>query len=167
MRLFWKYCIGGFLRLFVATPVEFAQYDTLKQHLSKYIDAKWVEKENLHLTHFFIGEADPKQYQKKLIVPNEKITVKRVSLFNEKILYLKANSLHIDSINRQFNGKNFKPHITLCRIKQIYDLRFFKEIKKFRYHFQIPFEVYLYQSTLTPTGPIYKKIYHYKSSKEY
>ena len=156
------------MRLFIATPVSFPVYGALKQNLSKYIDGKWVEGWNLHLTHKFIGDGDPEKYKTKLKIKNEKLKVKGIGTFGNKILYLKADVS--DDINKQINekfhlknDKPFKPHITLCRIKDIKDKKFWDVLKKYEnLEFEIPLEVYLYKSTLTKKGPVYEKIYKYE-----
>jgi len=154
------------MRLFIATPITFPLYGALKQDLRKFIKGKWVEGWNLHLTHKFIGEDEPEKYKIKLEVKNKKLKVNGIGMFGDKILYLKASV--DDSINRQinekFNLKNdkpFVPHITLCRIKELKSG--YKEVlKKWEnINFEVPFEVYLYKSTLTKKGPIYEKIYKY------
>jgi len=155
------------MRLFIATPVSIPVYGAVKQHLSKYIDGKWVEGWNLHLTHKFIGEDDPEKYKVKLNVKNKKFKIKGIGTFRDKILYLKADVS--DDINRQINekfgltnDKPFKPHITLCRIKNIKDKKFYEELKKWEnIEFEAPLDVYLYKSTLTKKGPVYEKIHKY------
>jgi 2'-5' RNA ligase len=156
------------MRLFIATPVNLPVYGAIKNDLSKYIEGKWVEGWNLHLTHKFIGEDEPEKYKTKLKIKNEKLKIKGIGTFGEKILYLKADIS--DDINRQINekfglrnDKPFKPHVTLCRIKNVKDKKFWDAIKKYeKLEFQIPLEVYLYKSTLTKKGPIYEKIYKYQ-----
>jgi len=154
------------MRLFIATPVTFPLYGALKKDLSKFIEGKWVEGWNLHLTHKFIGEDEPDKYKIKLKVKNEKLKVNGIGMFGNKILYLKAdidNSVNKE-INEKFNLKNekpFIPHITLCRIKNLKN-GYKEAIKKWEnVSFEVPFEVYLYKSTLTKKGPIYEKIYKY------
>ena len=155
------------MRLFIATPVNIPIYEIIKKTLGKYIDGKWVEGWNLHITHKFIGEDDPKKYEVKIDIPDEPIKIKGTGLFNNKILYLKADvkDLINRQINEKFNLKNDKPfraHVTLCRIKNIKDKQFFEVLKNFEHiSFEIPFEVYLYKSTLTKKGPVYEKIHKY------
>ena len=155
------------MRLFIATPVNIPIYEIIKKTLGKYIDGKWVEGWNLHITHKFIGEDDPKKYEVKIDIPDEPIKIKGTGLFNNKILYLKADvkDLINRQINEKFNLKNDKPfraHVTLCRIKNIKDKQFFEVLKNFEHiSFEIPFEVYLYKSTLTKRGPVYEKIHKY------
>ena len=154
------------MRLFIATPVTFPLYGVIKQDLGKYIKGKWVEGWNLHLTHKFIGEDNPEKYKIKLKIKNKKLQINGIGMFTDKIFYLKVDV--DDSINKQinekFNLKNdkpFVPHITLCRIKELKD-GYKETLKKWEnVNFEIPFEVYLYKSTLTKKGPIYEKIYKY------
>ncbi len=154
------------MRLFIATPVTLPIYGAIKNDLSKYIDGKWVEGWNLHLTHKFIGEDEPDKYKVKLKVPSSKLKVNGIEMFGNKILYLKADI--DDSINKEinekFNLKNdkpFVPHITLCRIKNLKE-GYKDALKKWEnINFEVPNEVYLYKSTLTKKGPVYEKIYKY------
>jgi 2'-5' RNA ligase len=157
------------MRLFIATPVTLPIYEAIKRNLSKYVEGKWVEGWNLHLTHKFIGNDSPKKYEIPLNIPEEEIKIGKMGVMNNRILYLKADSPHIDSINKQINEKfgfkeerKFLPHVTLCRIKKIKDEKFFDEIKRWKeINLKIPFEVYLYCSKLTKKGPIYEKIHKY------
>ena len=155
------------MRLFIATPITLPIYGAIKQDLGKFIEGKWVEGWNLHLTHKFIGEDEPEKYKAiKLEVPSSKLKVNGIEMFGNKILYLKAKV--DDSINQQinekFNLKNdkpFVPHITLCRIKELKN-GYQQALKKWKdINFELPFEVYLYKSTLTKKGPVYEKIYKY------
>jgi len=148
------------MRLFIATPITLPFYQTLKDKLNPYIEGKWVEGYNLHLTHKFIGQDNPNNWKIELKIPNEEIEIKNFGIFNEKILYMKANSLHIAQIAKQLNVKNFTPHITLCRMKK-FDKKIFDILKTIDFSSKVAFKVYLYSSILTQKGPIYKKIYTY------
>ncbi|GAB6045820.1 RNA 2',3'-cyclic phosphodiesterase [Caminibacter profundus] len=154
------------MRLFIATPVTFPIYERVKRDLSRFIDGKWVEGWNLHLTHKFIGEDEPDKYKIKLKIENGKLKINGIGMFGDKILYLKADI--DDSINRQINEKfgfknekPFIPHITLCRIKKLKN-GYKEALKKWEnINFELPFDVYLYKSTLTKKGPIYEKIHKF------
>ena len=155
------------MRLFIATPVNFPLYGFVKSKLSKYIKGKWVEGWNLHLTHKFIGEGDAEDFKFGLEIPNEDIEISGLEILGGRILYMKAHSPNISVINTQINQKlnlqnekPFLPHVTLCRIKE-FDKKVFDELKNINIGFKVPFEVYLYKSTLTKKGPIYEKIYKY------
>ena len=157
------------MRLFIATPIEIPIYNIIKSKLSPYIDGNWTLGSNLHLTHLFIGEGKEEDYKFKLNIPKEQIIIKDFGFFNDKILFLKANSPNINSIYKQLQqklnikNKPFTPHITLCRIKSIKVkdglLKALDELKNIE--FKSNFSVYLYSSTLTPKGPIYKKVYKF------
>jgi len=147
------------MRLFIATPVTLP-LQIIKDKLSPFIDGKWVEGYNLHLTHKFIGEDKPENWKIDLEIPNEEIEIKGFGIFNNKILYMKANSPHIDAIAKQLNVKNFTPHITLCRMKK-FDKKLFEILKNLNIYSKAQFKVYLYSSILTNKGPIYKKIHSY------
>ena len=155
------------MRLFIATPINFPLYCVVKANFSKYIEGKWVEGWNLHLTHKFIGKDNPAKYKKALTIPQEEIKIKRLNIFGSKILYLEAkvSDRVTQEINKKFNltnDKPFKPHITLCRIKHIKDKKFFEELKNWdNWEINYSLEVYLYKSILTKKGPIYEKIYKY------
>ena len=148
------------MRLFKATPIILPFYQFIKTQLSPFIEGKWVEENNLHLTHKFIGEDNPNNWKIKLKIPNETIKIYDFGIFNNKILYMKANSMHINFIAEQLNVKNFIPHITLCRMKK-FDYKLFKVLKSLKFSTTAPFEVYLYSSILTNKSPIYTKIYKY------
>jgi 2'-5' RNA ligase len=157
------------MRLFIATPITLPIYTAIKQKLSPYIQGNWILGSNLHITHLFIGEQEPNNYKFRLNIPNEKIELKGLDFFNDKILYIKASSPNIDIVHKelikklQIHSKTFKPHVTLCRIKSIKDkTKLLNAVKEFNnLKFYADFEVYLYSSTLTPKGAIYKKLYKY------
>jgi 2'-5' RNA ligase len=154
------------MRLFIATPVKFNLYQALKNDFSKVVEGKWVEGWNLHITHKFIGKDNPSKFKKPLLIPNEKIKIKGVSTFDDRVLFLKADLKEITSeISKVFNLKSskFTPHVTLCRIKKIKDKeKFYNLLKKWQnIELEVDYEVYLYKSILTQKGPIYEKIYKY------
>ncbi len=157
------------MRLFIASPISLPTYQTIKEDFKGCIKGKWVEGWNLHLTYKFIGEDDAKKYQKPLNLSKVEIKIKGLGTFSEKVLFLKVtNDLKEinEKINKEFNlsnDKSFIPHITLCRIKEINNKEEFNlKLKKWEnFSFSISSEIYLYASTLTKKGPIYKKIYKY------
>jgi 2'-5' RNA ligase len=44
------------MRLFIASPVKFDDYASIKEDFKDIIEGKWVEEENLHLTWVFLGD---------------------------------------------------------------------------------------------------------------
>lgn len=161
------------MRLFIATPVILPFFKELKSAIEPYIQGKFTQESNLHLTHLFIGEGDPKSYEFFLPIPKEKIVLQGFDFFDERILYLKANSPHIDTVYKALKKKDFvkeqkpfRPHITIARIKRIKDKETLESaLSSFsKIEIKIPFHLYLYRSILTPNGPIYQKIYRYPES---
>ena len=157
------------MRLFIATKIDLPFYGIIKERISPFVRGKWTSPENLHITHLFIGEDEPKKYMIKIPIPKEKITLKGVDCFNDKILHLKANSKNIEQIHRflinkyRIKTKRFLPHITLCRIKEILDRDSFLNSMKSLDGLEVKcdFNLFLYASTLTPKGPIYKRLHRY------
>ena len=157
------------MRLFIASSINFDNYMQLKNEFRELISGKWVDEKNLHLTHLFIGDDEPNKYKNiKLNIPKDKIVINGLGNFGDKVLFLNVINKSAKSINTQLqktlNKKiDYKPHITLCRIKNIKNKDSFKKlINSYKIHFEVEYKVYLYQSILTPKGPIYKKIYEYR-----
>ncbi len=158
------------MRLFIATPVTIPFYKSLIDAISPFLEANFSKGFNLHLTHHFIGEGEPKDFEFALDVPKEDIKIQGFDFFGDKILYMKASSPNIDAIYNQLKQKGlikderaFVAHITIARIKKIKDkAKLVKALQQFENKcISVPFLVFLYNSTLTPNGPIYKKIYQY------
>ncbi|MCX8095177.1 MAG: RNA 2',3'-cyclic phosphodiesterase [Caldisericia bacterium] len=145
---------------------------------------KWVEEENLHFTIFFFGEIDNNKAQKiintvdiyKTKFSKFKVEIKKISFFpNEKsprVIFLditqgtdemkKIYEILFPDLNKILHLKkeNFVPHLTIGRVK---DILFEEDIKKLlNEKIEInPFylnKITLFESKLTPEGPIYKSI---------
>ena len=158
------------MRLFIATPVTLPFFNALKSAIMPYIHGNFTQESNLHLTHLFIGGADPESYKFSLPTPDEKIVIKGFDFFDERILFSKAHSPHIDAVYKKLQSrglvkeqKPFRPHVTIARIKNIKEKEaLLKALEPFhQIEIEVPFSLYLYQSILTPNGSIYKKIYRY------
>ena len=158
------------MRLFIATPVTLPFFNALQSAVKPYIHENFTQESNLHLTHLFIGEADPESYKFSLPTPDEQIVIKGFDFFDERILFSKAHSPHIDAVYKELQKrgfvkeqKPFHPHVTIARIKKIKEKKaLLKALEDFsQIEIEIPFSLYLYQSILTPNGPIYKRIHKY------
>jgi len=168
------------MRLFVAVPVQLPIYAPLKQRFEKVVVGKWVEGFNLHLTIKFIGEGKPEEWQFPLpFKPIGQLEVGRPFLLGEKILALTAFHPQLEELNSLFEERwrklnpsappplPFRPHITLCRIKTVRNeplLRQLLEEWEGVRPIKLPLQLYLYSSTLTRRGPIYKKLYRYSAT---
>jgi len=143
------------------------------------IDAKFVEKENLHITLLFIGEVHIDKIvkiKKKMdlvlsnfkgfnieiggisLIPNENVRVIGIETKSEKLKEIK------NILKREIKGHSHElSKITLCRLrKRVKKILLKGLIEKRELHVPMNFHVkniYLMKSTLTKTGPIYEKIH--------
>jgi 2'-5' RNA ligase len=149
---------------------------------------KWVEEENLHLTLKFIGEVDDEMIRKIDLqlktVPylgGIDFSIEGVGLIRNlsdpRALYANIkNRSTLEILNREIDArladagieagtKIFMPHLTLGRIKFLRDKDLLKAIlDDFRntYFQKVSCkEFILFESILTPKGPIYKRLSAY------
>ncbi|OGU56687.1 MAG: 2'-5' RNA ligase [Ignavibacteria bacterium GWF2_33_9] len=146
-----------------------------------FVKGKWVENENLHFTYHFMGNVSEEKVEELrndlspfLTKYDDKINVHSLRLTpssdNPKVLVSqifnpskKLFKLHNDmktilkkhEIN--FDLRNFKPHMTLIRIKETYDgfNEFIENNQKYNFSYTKGFEIKLVQSSLTNERPIY------------
>lgn len=181
-------------RLFVAVkiigdPDFIGKFNCLKQDLS-HEKIRWVNENNLHLTLKFFGETPVD----KLEVINEalristknikafRIQLKNIGIFgsryNPKVIW--ANVIDSEAlmkleeiINKNLahigypkTRENFRPHLTLGRLKKLRDGKLFQEIISSQQNslFQQSYieSLYLFESVLQRTGPIYNIINEFK-----
>jgi len=161
------------MRLFIASPVRLDHYNRIREDFEGIVHGKWVEETQLHLTWTFLGEMeDNTQVIEKMqyLSPLEKeVGIAGLGYFGrpprvffaksqEKLLYDKAKIFK----EAGFDLYRFKPHITLCRIKQVYDYKRYKEVMK-SYRGKdlgciLP-QITLYKSELSEKGPSYTALY--------
>lgn len=170
------------MRLFIAIelPEEVKDYLIELQKQFTDIKAKFVRKEQMHLTLKFLGETEKlDEIKEKLsevktepfetalselgVFPSENyVRVLWVGLKNsEKIIELQKK---IDSSLSEIGfarDKRFHSHVTLARIKFIQDkpgfVKKLKETKVEEKGFKVE-KVYLIKSTLTREGPVYETL---------
>ncbi|OQX49753.1 MAG: 2'-5' RNA ligase [Epsilonproteobacteria bacterium 4484_20] len=161
------------MRLFIASPVMFGNYAQIREDFQETLHGKWVEEENLHLTWIFLGKvADEKaviEKMKRLTLPERAVTVAELGYFGRppRILFAKAREKTLYETAKHFREAGFdlyrfKPHITLCRIKQINDYGRYKEsMKNYRGKVlgTILPKITLYRSELSEKGPSYTALY--------
>ncbi|MBP6976979.1 MAG: RNA 2',3'-cyclic phosphodiesterase [Bacteroidales bacterium] len=147
---------------------------------------KWVEEYNLHLTLKFFGETEEeripaiRQALKAAAGRSAgfKLELKGTGIFGSKydprvvwlgietnpaLQQLYANMWEeIGKLGYVPDSQNFVPHLTIGRIKFIRDKRFFQEVILMRredfLQRETVRELYLFESILQPTGPVYKVI---------
>lgn len=171
-------------RLFTAIQVQpNREMKELLDYLKKFDSTKTVEPENLHVNLKFLGEQPEekvkkaKEALKKLkTFKSFKMKLEETGAFpNEdfiKVIWIGVNSPEIRKLAREtekkylekgFQGrdKNYKPHVTMARVKskpdpeirEVFKDRFNKHYKDLHVN-----EVELLESELKKTGPEYKTL---------
>jgi len=163
---------------------------------SKLKDEKinWVDNQNMHITLFFLGETGEKQIseiRRKIqdIVKVHKpfvFTCKGLGVFKNindpRVIWIgikKSDDLTVlkqkvdivmQNLGFEIESHNFKPHLTLGRIKHIKNKAILAELieKYSEYTFQDVSvnEIIFYESILTSQGAIYKEIQRFKLNEE-
>lgn len=144
----------------------------------------WVEIDNLHITLFFLGDTEENKIDE--IVKQLTVQLKEArsfnlkcesvgvfkNVYNPKVLWLGLKEsesfnnlkLMVDKAmvlqGCLIDEKDFKPHLTIGRVKFVNDRNKYKTIIENYKNAEIQdFEinkVLLYESILTPRGPVYK-----------
>ena len=159
--------------------------EDLRKRLSHEKMINWVRPTNIHLTLKFIGETPPQDEPKIIdavskVLENQKsftMDFNRTGLFGsryaprvlwlgmqqtpEELLNLEEAVLTaFDNIGYQRDRQNFVPHLTLGRIKDLYEKQYFQKvvqaIEQKSYIHQEVNEVIHFQSILRPEGAVYK-----------
>ena len=175
-----------FLAISIPCSTEFpALVEKLKKNLQHEHYINYVKTNQIHLTLKFVGET-PENDVPAIIEACQKVAQRhqpfimdfdRTGLFGSnrvpRVLWLGMNHQPqalfeleedildaFDDLGYLRDGKNFVPHLTVCRIKQLVDKQFFLQIynsieQKTYLHADVKELVY-FQSFLQPTGPNYK-----------
>ena len=177
-------------RLFAAVKVEPDErmldiYDQLRDGLS-HEKIKWVKPHNIHLTLKFFGETPEEKIDDICRVLDEvaerhrpfEIALKDVGIFgssyNPRVIWFGMDNSReiehlandvldaVEEIGWERDRQNFRPHVTVGRIKFIKDKRFFQQtISRFK---NVDLQVvpvdrfYLIESRLRPQGPVYEVV---------
>ena len=160
------------MRLFLGSYADIDYYDDIRHDMRPYFDARWVERKNLHLTWFFLGEqpsAAPiiDRLQPLKMIPKLPLSIQGFGTFGKpypKVFFLKTSSVVTTLLHQKIAellgeepDEIFRPHITLARIKRFHSHGY--------RHMERPWmseplgsveaPIYLIESRLTPEGPIY------------
>jgi 2'-5' RNA ligase len=158
------------------------EIEKIQKEIKKYVVAKFVEKENLHICYSFLGEINEKELEeikKKIELLSYENSFK-VFLNSIKLIpsqsFVRVIALDVKSkdgekirkwIEENIGGDSKPLHITLCRVKSFQNKKEFFEYlknKKINIEFEID-EISLIKSTLSYSGPIYEKIFNIKLIK--
>lgn len=160
-------------------------YNELKNNLS-HEKINWVKPHNIHITLKFFGETAEEQVDDICNVLSDvsgrhtafDLDMKNVGIFgsayNPRVIWFgmdegkQIEALAHDVLNTveeigfERDRQNFRPHLTVGRIKQIKDKQFFQKVlNQYKNHFlqSIPVKkFYLIESKLRPEGPVYTTI---------
>jgi 2'-5' RNA ligase len=184
-------------RLFVAVKIHpDARLEKVYGELRKKLildKIKWVEPQNLHLTLKFLGKTPSEDIKRIDAVLREvatrysafELSLQKSGIFGSRydprVIWLGTNnnqeltalgedvlnSLDVAGFSR--DRQNFVPHLTLGRIKQLTNRKYFQEVIS-QYHetfFQklTVEQFYLFESILQPSGPVYKVLKSYDLKK--
>ena len=156
----------------------------------KKSDVKWVRPENIHLTLKFLGEVKDEKVADVCHIVKEvsgrhknfEVDVKTVGYFggrSARVLWVGAGEGNEqlqqlqEDIDRQLSEagwpketRRFASHLTLCRIRKpaagIKLAQVSKDYKEFKIGTIAADSVVVYQSELTPRGPVYAVLGNYK-----
>lgn len=184
------------IRTFIALEID----EKTKEEITKIQDrirqsdslsGKWVQKDNLHLTLKFLGNAQLKSVEsikEKIkqsihgehaiscslthigVFPNEKfprVIWAGIEGENVKIINLaKRLQEALSEFGLENENRDFKTHITICRPKQITNRNKFSAVleeinKNFNPFDFIINKITFFESKLTPKGPTYLAISNY------
>ncbi len=147
----------------------------LATSISKDIDGKRVERENIHITIKFLGEVnDADKIVNKLSFLNEypsfNVKIHGVGFFPSKdrprVVWIGVISNDFVDLMKNVDDalypdfpkeRSYVPHITIARVRKPIDTKKFDDIG-FLGEVKIE-KVTLFRSRLLPTGPVYSKIH--------
>ncbi len=161
--------------------------NNLRQRLKHETFVNWVQLNNVHLTLKFIGNTFPQDELRIIDAMNEvfgrhqafDMVFDNVGVFGsryaprvvwlgmrntpQQLISLADDVLDtFDRIGFPKDRQNFVPHLTLARIKNLYDKEYFtktiQSIEQKPYISQTVNEIILFQSILRPEGAIYKVV---------
>lgn len=157
-------------RLFLAVPVTLFDYKDLQNDFENILKGRWVPEQNLHLTLQFFADRYEKDFLIELIssldLQAKTSELKGLSLLTRSnILYAQTQNDTSSTLHAQIQEalmlpaeEKFIPHVTLMRIKKVFDQELFEERLR-SYETKtvgiIQDKIQLIQSIITPTGAEY------------
>lgn len=152
----------------------------------KLFDGKLIESENLHLTLKFLREIDDETIEKirerlrEIEFDDFEVHLGNIGIFSKKrirIIWVELLGKGIFDLQKQIDEKlsdlfdeenRFMSHITIARVKRVYDkkgfLEYLKTLKISKIRFRID-KFFFKKSELFETGPVYEDIEEYELNK--
>ncbi len=178
MIKFNKFMVRAFVGVIIPDDVKNYVESIQKKLKSMPINAKFIERENLHISLSFLGDLEDERIEKVkfqldeisksyvkfeitlggiLLIPNENFT--RVVALD-----VKSDDLELirNEIVKAVGGKSHQAHLTLTRIKSVDDKqKFVKDVTNLiceSISFKVD-EICLVESMLSKYGPVYKVLH--------
>lgn len=175
------------MRLFVAIRPDEKILNKIMWIANGFDGCRWIRRKNVHLTLVFIGEypddkiGDIKDALGNIKIKSFPVKLKRCGVFpnagrarvlwvgveqSRALMQLQQNVVNVLSdIGVDCGERQYTPHITVGRMRRRFKRRDVENwLCKHRRFECPPFDVAsfeLYQSILTPGGPVYKSIMNY------
>ena len=160
------------MRLFIASKAVLYDYGGIREDFAGVIEGKWVEEENLHLTWVFLGEHEDAQgfLQKLTQMPplTHCVAIRGIGSFGHppRLLYGRVEDSVLQERAAEFERAGFgmarfRPHVSLCRIKNVVAddrLRALLHLYREKEIGFIEKKIVLYGSILSHRGPTYYPI---------
>ena len=178
------------MRIFIASQISDDYIEKISKIINLLdrnfsLSLKFVSLKNIHITYFFLGDIlDEKDMPLlKSIIDKFKDTKKiefaskTIDFFPSKkkprVIWLDCDDTASEKLtyihdvikeglisNRIYIEDNFKPHITIARVKRMLFDNEIKKIEDIKIDFNgIIKNIVIFNSILTPKGPIYEKIH--------
>lgn len=170
------------MRLFIALDVN-SEVEQYLNNINRQLDkgyAKLKPVAGYHITLKFLGNTEPEKVKQALanisFTPFELIT-KGLGHFGKRVIWAGVEPKEpVIELQREIDKelfkigfereKKFHPHITIARVKKLFNskrlMATLKDIKKEEIPLKIS-SIVLYQSQLTPQGPIYSVVKRFKA----
>ena len=174
------------MRYFLAIPLPEEVKEKLHRLNANFSDFKglrFVNPDNMHLTLLFLGNSKVNEKineLKKIKFETFKLKTKKISVFPEKgrirLVWVDLKqSKELENLQKKISKlfnikKEYRPHITLARIKNLEKdekTRIIKKVNEIK-HEELTITVKnfkLYSSELTVLGPVHRVIEYFSSSK--
>ena len=177
-------------RIFIALKIEAGE--NLLKMISSYQarlnkdHIKWMDTTNIHITIAFLGDTEEKTINAIISMLEEKckgfgkfeMILKGSGIFrnindpriiwtgiepSKKLIQLNNIIMHgLKELEIKMEDRVFKPHLTIGRIKRLYDNESLKALIEEFQNYEIQLvpvnEVILFESILLTAGPVYKSI---------
>jgi len=179
--------IRTFIALEIADVIKEQLTHIQRQLMNKGAELKWIKKENIHLTLKFLGEIDENNHNKIFELMNHasenagslNLSLSELGMFPdekrpntiwvgiggevEEVRQLAERcDYYLSTIGFEKSKNNFKPHLTIGRIKKITNKKQFisevNDIKVSRAAFRVK-KLHVVKSELMPAGAVYTNIH--------